>query len=300
VPITTSTGKHLLLTVRASRIDRHDGASGTPRRSLLDVSLTGADRHEHHVWQFHLAPKSFHNDAAGNGHLRTGHQLASFGHISLAISPRSPTIVDQCDSQNRRLVHRVALTGTVKFRSHSPGPQSWGSISRKSVRFGRGRLAVGRGADVEEACARIPCRAGISWTASLGLLSFNGTDVARPGRTPVSRIQGDRLVNIAVPAHAVRFDTVKATAPPPVLGSSAGAKTLSATTSGGVATGSATLTAQHRGRYAQGCDTGQMIGRQWNAHYNAGTTQLTLHEQVFGPMTIATGKFATFQRVHVS
>jgi hypothetical protein len=298
--VTTTSGKHLILALRATRFSHNPGGSDAHRPSTLLIGLRGNNGHEIHEWSFKLAANSFTDLAGGDGKLKTGGQIAPYGRLSLTISPLSNATTHVCDSANHNVIHRVALKGTLTVLTHSTGPNRWGAVAHRSVEFTHGRLVAGHGSDVEEACAKIPCQAGVSWTASHGNLDLNGVDVAAKGKKAVGHIEGNRLTKLSTPAHALRFDTVLVKAPAPTLATSGGTTTLNATSAGGIATGSATLTSTGHSHFSQDCVTGQTVGTEWNANYAADSTPLTLHEQIFGPMTIATDKNAEFMKVHIT
>jgi hypothetical protein len=298
--VTTTTGKHLNLALRATRFSHHPGGSNAHGQGTLLIALRGNNGHEIHEWNFDLSPNSFTDVAGGDGTLKTGGQIAPYGRLSLIISPLSNATTQVCDSADHNVIHRVALKGTLMVRTHSTGPNSWGAVAHRGVEFTHGRLSAGHGADVEEACAKIPCQAGVSWTASHGNLGLLGLDVAAKGKKAVGHIQGNRLTTLPTPAHAFRFDTVTVKAPAPTLATSGGTTTLKATSAGGIATGSATLTSTGHSHFNEDCATGQTVGTEWNAHYAADSTPLTLHEQIFGPMTIAKDKNADFMKVHIT
>ncbi|HEX3823342.1 MAG TPA: hypothetical protein VHV79_02625 [Mycobacteriales bacterium] len=299
VHVTTTSGRHLSLSVRATRFAKNAGGSNADRPSTVAVSLRGNSGHETHTWSFTVAPGSFTDTSGGNGTLKTAGQLAPYGRLSLVISPVSRLTTQVCDNANGNQIHLVALKGTLKFRSHSPGTESWGAVAQRSVSFAHGRLSAGHGPDVEEACAAIPCQAGLSWTASHANIDINGTDVAAKGNKPVSHLEANRSIRLSTPAHATRIDTVIVKSPAPRL-TSAGGATVTAHSAGGIATGSARLTSTRRSGYRQNCSTGQLVGKQWSATYDAAIRPLTLHEQVFGALRISADKNATFRKVHIS
>jgi hypothetical protein len=300
VHVTTTTGKHLVLSVRATRFAKRAGGSNAHRPSTVQISLRGNGGHETHSWSFTLAAGSFTDTAAGNGALKTAGQLGRYGRLSLVIAPVSRLITQVCDNDNANRVHQVSLKGTLTFRSRSPGAESWGAVARQSVSFSHGRLSAGHGPDVEEACAPAPCKAGVSWTATHANVDLNGTDVATKGHKPTSHLEANRSTRLSTPAHASRVDTVVVKAPAPRLASAGGVATLTAHSAGGIATGSAQLTSNHRNSYRQDCSTGQLVGKQWDATYDAPIESLTLHEQVFGPLRISVDSAATFRKVHIS
>jgi hypothetical protein len=297
--VITSTGKHLILSIQATRFAQNPGGSNAHRPSTLEISLRGNGGHENHAWSFKLAANSFADNAAGNGILKTAGQIAPYGRLSLIISPLSNLTTQVCDNANLNRIHRVALKGTFTFLTHSSGPNSWGKLAHRSIEFTHGKLSAGHGQDVEEACATIPCQAGVSWTASQGSVDLNGFAVAPKGKKPVSRLEADRSTTLSTPAQAVRFDTVIVKAPPPSL-VTGGVVILTATSAGGIATGSGKLASNHHSAYHQDCSTGQMVGTEWNATYDALVPPLTFHEQIFGPLSIAVDKSATFMKVHIT
>jgi hypothetical protein len=300
VHVTTSTGKHLDLSIRATRFAKTAGGSNVHQPSTLQVSLRGDGGHELHQWSFRLAPNSFVDIAGGSGTLKTMGQIAPYGRLSLVISPLSNLTTQVCDNSNRNRIHRVALKGTLTFLTHSTGPDKWGGLAHREVEFTHGKLSAGHGPDVEEACTIIPCLAGVSWDASHGDITLLGDDVAAKGKNRVSRIVATRPVKLATPAHAVRADTVTVRAPAPTTATAGGITTLHATTAGGIVSGSAKLTSTGHVHYQQGCSVGHLAGTIWNAVYTAASPPLTAHEQIFGPLTIAVTKSATFINDHVA
>jgi hypothetical protein len=302
IPVTSTTGKHLLLSINALRFASTPGASNAHSKSQLTVTLASTNGVESHQWVFPLAAGFFHDDGVnGVGTLATGSQIAPFGHLKLKITPTHSAVVQHCDSANKNVIHRERVRGSVSFHTHSTGANAWGSIATATFQFSHGKLTAGHGPDVEEACAKIPCQAGATWNANKGLLSLNGTDVARKGKKAVSRIAASRLVHIGTPANTQRLDIVKTTAPAPSLTPNGAQASLDITTSGGVATGSAKITSNTHSIYNAPCTGGQETGKSWSGPFHGGAGgPVTLNEDIFGPLSISLDKHATFQKFHIT
>jgi hypothetical protein len=303
IHVTSTTGQHLRLSISGDRFANSEGSSNAHSKSSFGVELTSGNGQETHQWEFHLAANSFTDSATGGGSVTTGSQIAPFGKLALTMSPVGGAHTQTCDTDNHNVIHHVRLKGAISFNTHSPGSHSWGSLPTHSYSFPHAKLTAGHGSDVEEACAApFACQAGLMWNASHGPIDLLGFDDSVTGNKVVSHIEADRNVHLGTPAHAVRFDTIEVTAPTPAFASSSGHATLSVTTSGGVATGTAALSSTGHSPYSQDCNEGGhgVKGTLWNAHFQAGSTPLTFHAQIFGSMSIAKDPNAGFEKLHVT
>lgn len=298
VHVTSSTHKHLLLSLDAVRFSTDPTQSDLHSAGTVSVTLSNLAKTETHEWTFNIGADSFETTTAGDGHLRTGSQVAPYGTVNTAIAAER-NAKQQCGAGNFQVNHKVAVKGKVALKTHSSGPHRWGTVD--DVVSLHGTLVGGHGADNEEACSAIPCVSGVTWIANKGLLSISGQNVARNGKKPASTIDANRLVHLTTPAHATRTDDVSTTAPAPTFSTLNGHKTLSVTTnSSGPAQGDAALSATSHGPYAQGCATGQEKGKLWGARYVTPDLPLTFSEDIFGPLSISKSKSANFENYHMS
>jgi hypothetical protein len=288
VKVTTSRHVQLDLSMLVQRAARHPGASNARSRSTLAITLSKGS--ESHTWTFRLAGGSFtDNGLIGSGRVATGKQMAPYGVVALRFSPLSPKTVVVCDRHNAKINHRVGITGRVRLRTHS----AWGTYSgRLSLRHGL--LQAGHGQDVEEGCARIPCRGGVSWTVSQGLTSIDGLTTRSGGR-----LMASRLTRLSLPRHASRLDLVTIATPRPRLSGGALPSLSVHPTARGV-TGGAKLRATASSPYRQDCASGQLRGHQWAATFSQGSPPLTFHEHVFGPLTVSSRPDQQLLLVHVT
>jgi hypothetical protein len=300
IAVTSSSGKHLLLDVGAIRFSHNSSNSDAHSKGTVTLTLSKLTRTESHAWTFNLAADSFSTAADGSGKLDTGQQLGSFGQLNLTISPSTAGATKQCDTANFDVRHAVALKGPLKLATQSTGPHKWGTVNDRHFKI-KGLLSGGHGPDNEEACTpEPPCVAGITWTANQAEVTLLGSDVAAKGKHDISRIVGTRTHPISTPAHALRVDTIRTTAPAPTLAKVGGHETLDATASSGNSSGSATLTSSGHSPYAQSCRTGQEKGTLWNAGYAANDPPLALTENIFGTMSIDQDKGADFIKFHLA
>jgi hypothetical protein len=301
ISVTSSTGKNLLLDVGAIRFSADSTRSDTHSPGSVTLTLTNPAKTESHAWTFNLSTDSFSTAANGNGHLNSGTQLKPFGQTALTISALHGGVKHSCAADNYQIRHKVALKGSVTLKTHSSGTNSWGNVSLDSATF-KGTLFGGHGPDNEEACSGYPpCVSGISWLATKGNLTLSGSAVAPKGKSPVSTLDANRLVQITSPAQAIRVDDVTTPAPAPTLSKLNGHKTLSVTTnSTGPADGDAALASTGKSPYANGCGGGEEKGALWNAAYATADLPLTFSEDIFGPLSISSSKSATFEKFHVA
>lgn len=298
VHVTSSTHKHLLLSLDAVRFSSDPTQSDLHSAGTVSVTLSNLAKTETHEWTFDIGANSFETTTSGNGHLTTGTQMAPYGTVKTAVAAHS-SAKQQCGAGNVQVNHKVAVKGKVTVKTHSSGPNSWGTVD--DVISLHGTLTGGHGADNEEACSTIPCMGGVTWIANKGPLSISGQNVARKGKKPVSTIDANRYVHLSTPAHATRTDDVTTKAPAPTFAMLNGHETLSVTTNpSGPAEGDAALSATSHGPYAQGCARGQEKGKLWGAHYGTADLPLTFSEDIFGPLSIITSKSANFERYHIS
>lgn len=293
--MTTSTHKKLRVDIEGERSDQ-DG---------MIVSLKLPSHREQHQWFFQLKPGSFTvNTATGKGSLKTGaSQIAPFGRVSLTFKPIGKTTTTGCN-QMKTVTHRVHVTGTVRFNTHSAGSHSWGSlgsIHKKLTFVGHGKVAAQYG---DLACApnHVKCSTGVGWQVEHGAVIVSGEWTSSHGKRQV-QLFGLREVSLATPAHSGREDTVFVTdQPPPALTISKGLPTLVATTSGHGASGSAELTSPTADPMTSDpCSGGHdEVGAGWSdASFVNGDSAYKIHEQIEGPIHVAdqtTGGFISVTR----
>jgi len=299
-PVRSTTGKDLILTLGA---ERHSRASKPDAHaaSKLTATLTNLNGTESHAWTFDLAKDSFRNASNADGQLKTGHQVAPYGSVDLSISAAHKGVKHDCGAGDFSVTHKVTLKGSVKLRTHSAGPSSWGTVKLRNITL-KGKLYGGHGPDNEEACTGFPvCLHGISWLASKGDITLSGDLVGAQGDHPIGTIRGDRYTELLKPVGGFRLDEVIAGASHQRLTKLNGTKTLSVVADAAqpAVAGGGTLTATAHSPWATGCAGGQEKGKLWTAKYVAADQPLTFAEEIFGPISLAKAG-ATFEKYHVA
>lgn len=278
--VTTTHHIHAKLSFVATRRAAVAGKSNAGRPSTLAITL--AQGGESHTWQFALKGGAFtENGLKGQGHVSSGKKEGKFGSTSITFSALSAKQVDQCDSLDLDISHKVQINGKLKLKTHS----AWGNWSGK-VKFRKAQLVAGHGEHVTTACEKLPCPPALSWVASSTGTSLSGASTAAGGQVTASR-----STKLGIGSDT-RIDAVTVTAPAPVL--SMDGTTLTIATSGHGASGSATLTGTNSSHYAVGCTKGQVSGTRFSASFEQGANPIVVHEAVFGSLTMPSTNTASY------
>jgi hypothetical protein len=286
-PVTTSTGKHLRLTVGGASF----GTPSTPpvhAPASIDVTLATKNGAESHQWVFQLAEGSFKDKIAkSKGDLNTGpSQIAPFGHVDAAFSPaaKGSTLVCGHTTVKSRPLNVVT---SVFFDTQTAG---WGKVGTKTHPFvttvaSRLRTQYGGAQCPKPKPTR--CLSEVTWGAA-DPATF--VDIEGRGIHHTGSIDASQFVSLTTPSEASRTDNVTVSAPRPVLIVASGKPTLKVKSHGGLVTGSATLSSsvsadvakipcRHKGTEKQ---------RGWtDVAFANGPSPLTIHEQIEGPLSMA-------------
>jgi len=255
----------------AMLVDQDGGTS-------LDVDLSRATKGyalmEDHDWTFDMKPSSL-TYSHGKGVFVTGRDLAHYGGIKLTFTKVSQYSTS-CRNDNNaptKVTHvKVAIKGLVHFRARSSASlrSKWGAVMKgtrsSQYYFARqlGRYVFSTngecgGTEVPMPTGDPHCINGTLWSGPIAGMSSVRFVLGMAADGVPSTVQGVRIAMLASPSGAMRFDGVAASAPAPVVDTSAGNPVVSvATTAGTAATGSATLTAKDAGtpEPAQPCTDG--------------------------------------------
>jgi hypothetical protein len=288
ISIKTSTHKKLKLEVNATDFVSLGKPDSSP--AAVAARLSAPDGHESHTWNFQLAAGSFIDHVAtSKGTAATGaHQIAPYGRIALDFSPIGSSSTLHC-GKTKVVTQHVTITARMSLKTGT----AWGSAGGYPAKthVGRGTLRTQYGgAPCPPPAPFTSCVASVSWSAGTAPVTLSGGWTRRHGMK-LGQITATRLTFLSTPTEATRIDSVTTTAPSPTLVDSAGLPTMTVTTSGGRATGSASLTSTTVENPSKvTCDSTHHHDLQttWlTASFTNGTKPLTVHEQVEGAMTVA-------------
>ncbi|HTW18757.1 MAG TPA: hypothetical protein VME70_00925 [Mycobacteriales bacterium] len=287
--ITIRTTAHHKLRLKIGGTDFVSNGHPDDSPAAAYVELRTPSGHEAHNWTFQLSSGSFTDHVAKStgGFTTDASQIAPYGRIRLAFSPMGSGTTIHC-GKTTVVTRHVKVAAALSFVTGT----SWGDLGSfpSKTHFGRGTLRTQYGgAPCPRPSPFVPCMSNLSWNSSQSPVTIAGGWTMRKGKKH-GEVSGVRLALLSTPAEAIRTDTVVTTAPAPAYSDSGGIPTVAVTTYGGQAAGSATLTSttvEHPGKVT--CDSKHHHDRQttWStASYTNGTTPLTLHEQIEGPMTL--------------
>jgi hypothetical protein len=126
LPVTSSTGRHLLLSFEVDRF----GSGGD---TVTDVTIglyrpSGVS--EDHQWEDFVPDSDWQYDATtGDGSIDTGKAFGQFGKLAVSWTGAKQKRAISCDPQERSVKRRVMVSGRVVLRTHSHGPHAWGTVA---------------------------------------------------------------------------------------------------------------------------------------------------------------------------
>lgn len=288
--VRSTTAKTLKLAVIGTR-----GAAASSAGSLT-VSLTrGA---ESHLWTFRFPGRDLKLAGSG-GRLSLGSAISPYGTVNLSFTARGRSHKVSCGS-SYSIAQPGRVSGRLYFDTRSTGSQRWGAVGSRTRTFsGSAYLMRSYGSSRAPSCTGpVPvtaCATNVSWAASgNGVFLSGGYTVTSRGKK-VGHLAGIRMVRLSKPRGAMRDDTVQTSSSPPTLTRSGANAKLAVRGSGGLASGSATLTSRMPGYASPAkCGHGRTERTQtWLANYANGRPALTVRAQIFGAFTVSRAQFAT-------
>lgn len=302
VAVTTSTGHQVLLDLHAHA--KPHAVAGNE----LDLTVTqldgagGINGAEDHSWLFPIDSGAFTAKPSGNGALTVrATALSKFGVFKLTMTPTRKPSIQRCGGAAAASVSHVKLVGTMHFRTHSGGANSWGSIgsatkafkfpggSRLTQFFKGGENCLFGGSSSADPAA--PCASALQWDA--GGLNVDLSGYEFPGQDIV---EGTRLSLLHRPYGAMRIDDMVVPVPTPTFIS---APDTVVTTSFDAMLGVLSQAPSSAGKallasskaastQVEPCGShGKTINvTMWHASYKNGATPLTLKADIFGGMHV--------------
>src|SRR3954451_2693421 len=294
IDVTTSTGRHLQLQLRAEHGD-------------IGVELSRGSGHsflEDHDWDFAVLPAMrFHRDT-GKGWMRAAaSDLHHFGMVDLDLHQVGDWTPLACD-KGSAASGRVHITGELVFRTRLSAAPPWGELGSADKPLSidtHGQLLADQGDRPSSSTPQtLPCAQGVDWSQRL----LFGASLSFAGR------RFDEIDNfnfVIVPhtqADVIRFDSVSAPVPPAEVTNTDSGVTLAVTAGrAGRVTGSATLTSNDAGAQdTADCGSGKtQIVTTWDtATLTNGRDALTLHPDLGKPVVAREGNHASIDQLTVS
>jgi hypothetical protein len=282
VPVTSSTGHKLHLTIQAHHIPNANVGDDV----TVSLSSGTSDKSEFHDWRFPVDGSVIALDSTGSGTIDVpSSELAPYGAIDLQVAPVGSPTTQSCKGSPTSQTQKVSITGTFTFVTKSSGAHKWGSVSLESL---SGKVVSSYATGLGCIDFNVPCLSGILWQANQGNLGFTGVASGKNASLFASREKA-----LSEPAGATRSDEAFATTKKLTLKKSSGRAVSLSVIAAGNSSGMASLKAKQATpsnsvNCRQGGKQKVETSTNWNnAKYRNGKTPLTVHEQVFGAIKIS-------------
>lgn len=287
----TSNHQHLGLFIGASRND------GPGAGTTYTVSWTGSHGAESHDWGFPIPASALKVSSTGNGSLNVPPaKLAPYGKTKLVFRPIGKPKKRQCSPAAYVRTQKVTVSGEFYFDTKTNSWGHYGSKTKRMTLHGTATIAWAYGQLFTECIGSTttePCAKTLSWGSSNhnSSMTLGGGTVGKRGY-----ISGSRSVKLKKPKKASRDDVVDTTAPVSKLKKGGGGSAkLSVRTTGGVASGAATVSSTMAGAgFPHPCGKNKTETESfWQASLKNAKKPLRLNEQIFGPITLPSGSIAS-------
>lgn len=293
--VVSSTGHKLRLHVLAFR---------TSTGNQIVVDLQTRNQAEEHEWTFRAPESGVSVSGQGNGRIHlTSKRSAGYASVSLRITPHGGFSHTSCHAKTATRTRHVSLTGSVFFRTRSPGTRAWGNLGRahSHVHFStKGKVTWQKPADSNCSTPLFPCRTTLFWEAS-GPLSDDLEFFNSANQGAHAEIAGARFVTLAKPSGATRADIVSLPQPSPNQLVTGNPTKMQARFRGGTLTMSSD---QPPIPETDPCGAGskkKISVKYWEGSIEAAPTPIRIPAQIFGAFStadIATALFATVRVKH--
>jgi hypothetical protein len=281
--VKTSEGRHLQMRLAASR-------------GMVEVDLArlGSETYlEEHDWIFSVAPGMRFDRTEGKGSVRAAYSdLHHYGETNLKLHQTRDWTTQDC-STGSAATTRVHIKGTVFFRTRATGAHPWGDVGTRTHPLEidtHGRLVADNDCQqTEPAATDVPCDDEVFWTdRKLVGGSFTFEDVEH-GLLAAFNFR----ILPRTDQEGFRLDNYFIEVPPPVFTTTETGVQVDVTTSGGRATGAATLTAEGEGTATTnpcGTEGGTVTTTDWvDATVTNGIEPLTVHPDLGAPLVAHEG-----------
>lgn len=265
----------------------------------LGVSVSTPNNQESHDWSFPVTSSVLKVSNSGHGSLSVPKaKLGPYGVIKLKISPAGAAKNDKCSGQLTETYRPIKMSGAFFLDTRSTGKNKWGTVGKKKhfTFTGKGSYSKEYAADCQYPTK---CETSLYWDSGYnGASSTPTVDLSGDGKLTGGTINGSRSVSLPKPKGATRSDNVTIKGTWTFSSSTHGATLKVKAGSGGA--GTATLSStQSPYSYPEKCgknNSKTQKTQDWSASYTNGKPALTLHEQVFGPLSAKNSAEASLDR----
>ena len=233
--ITTSSGKHLHLSVFGQQQDYGSGPISASLSVTLSTSVAFSTG-ETHNWSFNLTPASVSYTAGtGKGLIKTATQINPYGQTNLTFTKSSQSKTS-CSGGSTTTV-KGSLKGLFKFDTRTTG---WGHKSSSSFSFTQPDYVVIQKGSCTGKAVTATCTTNLSWRSpgTANSSPFTGYTI---GKT--ATISASRGVSLSTPANSSRSDQILLSTAKPTLSNGK----LTITSPGGLITGRASMSGGTKG-----------------------------------------------------